>query len=48
HYFYNVNDFNSSNGTKHHWEITNTFRYHINNRLAGFVFPTITPVTNGQ
>lgn len=30
HYFYNVNDFNSSNGTKHHWEITNTFRYRIN------------------
>ncbi len=28
--FYNVNDFNSSNGTKHHWEITNTFRYRIN------------------
>ncbi|TMM84262.1 porin OmpL, partial [Salmonella enterica subsp. enterica serovar Heidelberg] len=27
---YNVNDFNSSNGTKHHWEITNTFRYRIN------------------
>ncbi|HHU0693415.1 porin OmpL [Citrobacter sp. Marseille-Q3906] len=30
HYFYNVNDFNSSNGTKHHWEITNTFKYRIN------------------
>ncbi|ECU8206004.1 porin OmpL, partial [Salmonella enterica subsp. enterica serovar Newport] len=30
HYFYNINDFNSSNGTKHHWEITNTFRYRIN------------------
>ncbi|VDZ81766.1 KdgM Oligogalacturonate-specific porin protein [Salmonella bongori] len=30
HYFYNVNDFNSSNGTKQHWEITNTFRYRIN------------------
>lgn len=30
HYFYNVNDYNSANGTKHHWEITNTFRYRIN------------------
>lgn len=25
-----VNDFNSSNGKDHHWEITNTFRYRIN------------------
>ncbi|MCZ5640459.1 porin OmpL [Escherichia coli] len=25
-----VDDFNSSNGKDHHWEITNTFRYRIN------------------
>lgn len=30
HYFMRVNDFNSSNGKDHHWEITNTFRYRIN------------------
>ena len=30
HYFIRVNDFNSSNGKDHHWEITNTFRYRIN------------------
>lgn len=30
HYFTRVNDFNSSNGKDHHWEITNTFRYRIN------------------
>lgn len=31
HYFMRVNDFNSSNGKKkHHWEITNTFKYRIN------------------
>lgn len=29
-YFMRVNNFNSSNGKDHHWEITNTFKYRIN------------------
>lgn len=37
HYFMRVNDFNSSNGKDHHWEITNTFRYRINEHWLPYI-----------
>lgn len=37
HYFIRTNDFYSKNGKSHHWEITNTFRYKIDNNWMPYL-----------